>query len=146
MVNKFRLDQRVSQIVVEMLKLSNAYIEFAYTTIAKKNNSSEGRYDSFLIFLKPIDWDSWLDMFILFSASQIPAKCSITKIVNFENILCPTITLPVSKNAVYDNIIGEYLVITVRMFCKICEYIQSKTSKIRKLKNITAHASEFIFN
>ncbi len=46
-------------------------------------------------------------MLVFVSVFLIESNFRITKINNFEEIICPTITMPVSKNAVYNDIIGK---------------------------------------
>lgn len=45
---------------------------------------------------------------MLYLEYKIPEKEPITKLKDYSNVLCPTVTLPVNKSGKYDKIIGKY--------------------------------------
>lgn len=47
-----------------------------------------------------------------FLVTSIPSNLLIAKIKNLENVCCLTITLPVNKQANYENMIGERTILS----------------------------------
>ncbi|XP_066254507.1 serine-protein kinase ATM isoform X2 [Euwallacea similis] len=81
MLSKLRKKSGFNSIIDKMLKLADALIELAYYV---DNGSQSGRKNEF----------------------EIPSRLKIRKIKAFDDILVPTVSLPVSKNNTYDKIVG----------------------------------------
>lgn len=129
-VNKFRCHESVGKILVEMEKLSDAYIQFAYFKTAKSVTAGEGERKLFqtFFFMSILAKSNNIDFFV-YLVIPIPSQCSILKIFNFESIICPTVTLPVCKNAVYSDIIGKYEYVAVFYSYSSSEWLSVETKK-----------------
>lgn len=80
LVKKLQKVEKLGTLISDMQKVAEAYISLANSP--RPDNNKKG------------------------TVYKIPEKEPITKLKDFPNVLCPTVTLPISKAGRYDNIIG----------------------------------------
>lgn len=80
LIEKLSKDTRMVSLISNMMKVADALIQLAY--VETKAGAQQEH--------------------------EIARSYKIRQLKNIENVLVPTITLPVNKNGNYENIIGEY--------------------------------------